>query len=57
VPAYPEFVPGEGQNVRVTLTNGSEIIAHYINGQWWVGLADQDEDAPLANEFVVSWEI
>lgn len=57
MPAFPAETPPIGQNVEVTLVNGTTCVALYDGAQWWVGVPDQDADIPLANEFVVSWAI
>ena len=46
-------MPPECQNVIVTLADGSERYAYWNLGQWWVGVANDPNDAPLAD--VVSW--
>jgi hypothetical protein len=46
-------MPNEGQNVLVTLTDGSELLAYYVAPNWWVGQPDNDIDIIL--ESVVSW--
>lgn len=47
-------MPSEGQNVLVTLADGSETLAYWYNGQWWVGVPDHPQDIPLTAE-VVFW--
>lgn len=47
-------MPPEGQNVLVTLADGSELLAYWSAGQWFVGVDDDPNDAPLEAE-VVSW--
>lgn len=47
-------MPPEGQNVTVVLADGSETLAYWHAGQWWVGVPDHPLDIPLTIE-VVSW--
>lgn len=44
-----------GQSVIVTLANGTETPAYWDGVQWWIGLENDDQDAPLMNDFVVAW--
>ncbi len=46
-------MPNEGQNVLVTLSDGSELLAYYVAPNWLVGQDDNPEDIIL--EGVVSW--
>jgi hypothetical protein len=46
-------MPNEGQNVLVTLTDGSELLAYYVAPNWWVGQPDNGIDIIL--EGIVSW--
>lgn len=50
-----ETYPPLGQNVNVTLVNGSTAIAYWDGLQWWVGVDGQPDDLPIVNEFVSSW--
>jgi hypothetical protein len=45
-----------GQIVTVTLADGTRTPAYWDGVQWWVGLDDDEQDAPLVNEFVIAWE-
>lgn len=49
-------MPPEGQNVTVTLSDGSEVLAYWAEGVWWVGIENDPNDAPLAG-VVVSWRL
>lgn len=46
-------MPPVGQNVLVTLNNGSELLAYWDEDCWWVGQADNGTDIIL--EGVISW--
>jgi hypothetical protein len=46
-------MPPDGQNVIVTLSDGSELLAYFHAENWWVGQPDNPEDIML--EGVVSW--
>jgi hypothetical protein len=47
-------MPPEGQNVLVTLADGSEFLAYWQDGQWWVGVEDSPDDIVLEGS-VVFW--
>lgn len=49
---YPEHL---GQNVTVTLADGTEVPAYWDGVQWWTGLENDDQDAPIVNEYVIAW--
>jgi YD repeat-containing protein len=53
IETYPTTL---GQLVTVTLVNGETTQAYWDGLQWWVGVEDDDNDAPIINEFVASWE-
>lgn len=55
MPAFLDVLPPFGQNVEVTLANGSVFMAYFDGSQWWTGVPDSPDDVPLANDFVVSW--
>lgn len=44
-----------GQMVTVTLANGTETQAYWDGLQWWVAVEDDDQDAPIMNDFVIAW--
>jgi hypothetical protein len=44
-----------GQNVIVTLADGAETQAYWDGVQWWVGVEDDDQDAPIMNDFIIAW--
>lgn len=46
-------MPPDGQNVIVTLSDGSELLAYFHAQNWWVGQPDNGQDIVL--EGVVSW--
>jgi hypothetical protein len=52
IETYPENL---GEMVRCQLADGNEVMAYWDGLQWWVGLENDDQDAPIINEFVVSW--
>ena len=43
----------EGVLLTVTLQDGTERHAYFLNGEWWVGVADSPDDEKLVG--VVSW--
>jgi hypothetical protein len=47
-------MPPEGQNVLVTLADGSEFLAYWQDGQWWVGVEDNPSDTML-EDTIISW--
>lgn len=47
-------MPPEGQNVIVTLDDGTDVMAYWSAGQWWVGVENDPMDAPLQG-VVVDW--
>lgn len=47
-------MPPEGQNVTVVLDDGSETLAYWSEGLWWVGVADDPVDVPISG-VVVGW--
>jgi phage baseplate assembly protein gpV len=56
MPAFPQNVPNVGEQVEITLANGSKFMAYYDGLQWWMGVNDDPNDVPVTNEFVVSWQ-
>jgi hypothetical protein len=46
-------MPPDGQNVIVTLSDGSELLAYFHAQNWWVGQPDNPDDIIL--DGVVSW--
>ena len=46
-------MPPDGQNVIVTLQDGSETLAYWHENQWWIGQPDNPNDIVL--DGVVSW--
>ena len=48
-------MPNEGQNVLVTLTDGSELLAYYYAQNWWIGQEDNPLDVVV--DGVVSWRM
>lgn len=52
IETYPTIL---GQLVTVTLANGDETQAYWDGLQWWVGVENDDNDAPIINEYVVAW--
>jgi len=52
IETYPTSL---GQLVNVTLANGTETQAYWDGLQWWVSVEDDDNDAPILNDYVVSW--
>lgn len=46
-------MPPIGQNVVVTLADGTETLAYWDNDQWWTGVENDPDDVVL--EGVVSW--
>jgi hypothetical protein len=49
-------MPPEGQNVIVTLQDGTEVMAYWRDGQWWVGVENDPLDAPLQGT-VIDWRL
>lgn len=49
---YPQQL---GQNVVITLADGTETQAYWDGLQWWTGLEDDDQDMPLMNDYVIAW--
>lgn len=47
-------MPPEGQNVIVVLDDGTEEMAYWWEGQWWVGVENDPVDVPLTRT-VVTW--
>lgn len=47
-------MPPEGQNVLVTLDDSSEVMAYWMGGEWWMGVAYDPVDIRL-NRTVISW--
>lgn len=47
-------MPPEGQNVLVTLSDHSELLAYWSENQWWTGVEDNPNDMPLELE-VIYW--
>lgn len=43
-----------GQEVVVTLADGSSKLAYWFGGQWWEGVENDPVDA-LVTEEVISW--
>lgn len=56
MPAFPEVSPPTGENVEITLANGSVFTAYFDGLQWWLGVPDEPNDVPVVNSFVVSWK-
>lgn len=52
IETYPENL---GEVVRCQLADGNEIMAYWDGLQWWVGLEDDDQDAPIMNDFIIAW--
>lgn len=52
VQTYPTNL---GQAVTVTLANGQETQAYWDGVQWWAGMENDDQDAPIMNDFVIAW--
>ena len=48
-------MPPEGQNVIVTLEDGSELLAYWLEDQWWIGQEDNPLDVVV--DGVVSWRM
>lgn len=48
---YPDL----GVNVNVHLVNGTVLFGYWDGLQWWVGLPDNPDDMPVANDFVSRW--
>lgn len=46
--------PQHAMNVWVTLASGEEVMAYWLDGQWWVGVPDNGADVVLT-EGVISW--
>lgn len=46
-------MPPAGQNVIVTLIDGTEVLAYWFEDQWWIGVAYDPIDIVL--EGVISW--
>lgn len=40
-------MPPDGQNVLVTLADGSEVLAYQQDGKWWIGVEHSSQDAEL----------
>lgn len=47
-------MPPEGQNVIAVLDDGTEVLAYWSAGKWWVGVENDPIDVPLAGT-VTSW--
>lgn len=47
-------MPPEGQNVIAELADGSHVLAYWSEGQWWVGVENDPQDAALTVA-VVGW--
>ena len=47
-------MPPVGQNVVVVLDDGTEVLAYWMDGVWWVGQENDPEDIPV-NQGVQSW--
>lgn len=56
MPAFPDETPPVGQNVEITLQNGSTFMAYFDGTQWWMGVPDEANDVPVVNSYVVSWQ-
>lgn len=54
MPSFPKNMPPIGQELEITLTNGSVLTAEYDGLQWWVSLPDDPNAAPVVNSFVVA---
>lgn len=48
--------PPVGQNVRVTLPDGSTDWAYWDGTRWMVGVDDNPVDSPLGQE-VIAWAL
>lgn len=46
--------PQHSMNVWVTLTSGEQVMAYWLEGQWWMGVAFDPVDVVIT-EGVVSW--
>lgn len=55
MPQFPQVAPPVGQTVDITLANGDVFPATWDGLQWWMGVNDNPNDIPVANDFVVSW--
>lgn len=56
MPAFPDELPPLGLNVNVVL-NGTTLVGFYEDGQWWVGLPDNEANVPINNEYVTAWSL
>ena len=50
---YPENL---GQNVHITLVDGTQTDGYWDGLQWWVGIENDGNDLPIDNAFVASWQ-
>ena len=55
MPTFPVQTPNVGEQVEVTLANGSVFTAYWDGLQWWMGVNDDPNDVPVTNTYVVSW--
>jgi hypothetical protein len=46
--------PQHSMNVWATLESGEEIMAYWLDGQWWEGVAFEGSDI-VVSEIIVSW--
>lgn len=47
-------VPQHAMNVIVTLESGVEVMAYWMDGQWWTGVPNDGTDV-VVTEPVISW--
>lgn len=55
MPLFPQTAPDVGEQVEITLANGSKFMAYFDGLQWWMGVNDDPNDVPVTNSFVVEW--
>ena len=46
--------PQHAMNVWVTLTSGEQVMAYWLDGQWWMGVENDPADIAVTEQ-VVSW--
>lgn len=49
---YPEI----GLNVKIVMHNGAEFEGYWDGDRWYVGVGDNQYDAPLADDLIAYWE-
>lgn len=47
--------PPIGEMVTLSLADGNTVEGYWDGLQWWTGLENDPVDAPILNDFVVSW--